>query len=448
MTSINKESQICIVGAGAGGLSVAYYLKKQGYRNVTVLEKSGRVGGLCASITYDSKSFDLGANYLTPAYKEVLKIAKEVGAKLYVEGAGEVFYPSESTPNHPKYSSILAYVTKGTAFITFLWAVIRFFWERFQVDAIVSTPGFDRIERHPELTQPFMDWLNSKNLSCLKALFEIPITAMGYGYLEDLPTAYALKYMTWGTFLTLITYGAGLNIGWPKRFIDGFQRLWERVSWGINVRLNISIKEIKRGDKITVSFVRQEQDLDEIGFDDEILEFDYLILACPLTLDVIGEFLDVSDEEKALFDKLLINPFCLTSYLISDLKLPGRVVNIDKLDREGDVWFISQQFEDNNLFSFYSRVDRENTITKEQILDRVKDDVTLLGGTIDSDYYTFDKWPYFPHVSAQDMQAGFYTRLEQLQGKQNTYFVGGLMNFELVETIAEYSKALVEKNFP
>ena len=46
------------------------------------------------------------------------------------------------------------------------------------------------------------------------------------------------------------------------------------------------------------------------------------------------------------------------------------------------------------------------------------------------------------------MHDGFYEQLEELQGKQNTYYVGGLMNFELVETIAEYSRALVEKNFP
>lgn len=66
---------------------------------------------------------------------------------------------------------------------------------------------------------------------------------------------------------------------------------------------------------------------------------------------------------------------------------------------------------------------------------------------VDDDYYTYDKWPYFPHVTSEVMQAGFYDRLEALQGQRKTFYVGGLLNFELVETIVEYSKSLVEKNF-
>jgi phytoene dehydrogenase-like protein len=61
------------------------YLPKNGYHNVTVLEKLGRIGGLCDSITVDGMSFDLGANYVTWAYKETLKIAKEFGATTYQE---------------------------------------------------------------------------------------------------------------------------------------------------------------------------------------------------------------------------------------------------------------------------------------------------------------------------------------------------------------------------
>ena len=426
----------------------AYYLKKQGYRNVTVLEKLGRVGGLCCSISYDSRSFDLGANYLTPAYKEVLKIAKEVGAELYTEGRGKAFYPFESTTDNPKYSSIITAVTQGTTFLKFGLAAIRFIWERFKVNQIVSTPGFNGISQRPELAQPFLDWLKQKNLGCLKTLFEIPLTAMGYGYLDEIPTIYALKYMTLETFLTLITYAADINIGWPKRFIDGFQRLWERVSWDINVRLNISIESIKRGERISVKFTEQEQFVNEIVTREQILEFDYLFLACPLTLDVTSKFLDLSEKEKVFFQKIIINPFCLTTYLIPNLKLPARVVSIIPLKQEGDTWFISQQFEDNDLFSFYSRTDREGKITKQDVLAQIQADVKKLGGRINSDYYTYDKWPYFPHVSSQDMHDGFYEQLEELQGKQNTYYVGGLMNFELVETIAEYSRALVEKNFP
>ena len=81
MTSIDRNSRILILGAGPGGLSAAYYLKRYGYRNVTVFEKLGRVGGLCRSVTEDNQAFDLGAAVISPAYREILRIARRVGAR-------------------------------------------------------------------------------------------------------------------------------------------------------------------------------------------------------------------------------------------------------------------------------------------------------------------------------------------------------------------------------
>ena len=41
------------------------------------------------------------------------------------------------------------------------------------------------------------------------------------------------------------------------------------------------------------------------------------------------------------------------------------------------------------------------------------------------------------------MKNGFYERLEsELQGKRNTYYVGGLMAFELTERNSSYAMAL------
>ncbi|MFN6530385.1 FAD-dependent oxidoreductase [Nostoc sp. ChiSLP03a] len=447
MTKLSKNARICIVGAGAAGLSTAYFLKKQGYRNVLVLEKAGRVGGLCCSITYNSRSFDLGANYLTPAYKEVLKMAEEVGAPLYSEGPGQVYNPFKSQPGQPAYTSIMKAVTEGTDRVTFLAAVGRFWWERLWLEPIISVPGFASISQHPELTQPFSQWLAQKDLSCLATLFEIPITAMGYGYLNEIPTVYALKYMTLETFGTLVTYGADMRCGWPKRFIDGFQRFWERVAWGINVRLNIDIKEIKRGAITRVRFTEQEQILDKIVTHEEVLEFDYLVLACPLTLNVLNTFLDLSPAEKDLFEQIILNPYSLITYLIPDLEMPTPVTNVIPLNAMGNPWFIAQQFADNDLIAFYTRLDREGKITKTDVLQGIQKTLKNLGVQVDDDYYTYDKWPYFPHVTSEVMQAGFYDRLEAMQGQRKTFYVGGLLNFELVETIVEYSKSLVEKNF-
>ena len=46
------------------------------------------------------------------------------------------------------------------------------------------------------------------------------------------------------------------------------------------------------------------------------------------------------------------------------------------------------------------------------------------------------------------MKNGFYEKLEsELQGSRNTYYVGGLMAFELTERNSSYAMALMCKNF-
>lgn len=46
------------------------------------------------------------------------------------------------------------------------------------------------------------------------------------------------------------------------------------------------------------------------------------------------------------------------------------------------------------------------------------------------------------------MKDGFYDELElQLQGQQNTYYIGGLMAFELTERNSSYAFHLVRKHF-
>ena len=81
--------------------------------------------------------------------------------------------------------------------------------------------------------------------------------------------------------------------------------------------------------------------------------------------------------------------------------------------------------------------------------ENVREFVQRLGGTIDEGaWQTFDQWPYFQHYRVEEIKNGYYDRLEEQQGKNNTYYVGGLMNFELVNHIALYSKHIVHTHFP
>ena len=56
-------------------------------------------------------------------------------------------------------------------------------------------------------------------------------------------------------------------------------------------------------------------------------------------------------------------------------------------------------------------------------------------------------WSYFPHVSTDDIRAGFYDSMSALQGRYGTYYVGSVMNMETVEHTAQFSAQLVDRCF-
>jgi phytoene dehydrogenase-like protein len=234
---ISRDKRIAIVGAGPAGLSTALFLSKNGYHNVTVFEKLGRIGGLCDSITVDGMSFDLGANYVTWAYKETLKIAKEFGATTYQEKpyTSILVSPDGKVTYRDVVKAILhnPFTNKDISIWALIVAAIRYTRLRWKLGPVINPPdALERIDEHPELCVPFKQWLETNHVDDLGTLFEIPITVMGYGQLADIAAPYALRYLPLKTFLPMLLVRIpilGLLFPWPRRFSLGFQRLWERV---------------------------------------------------------------------------------------------------------------------------------------------------------------------------------------------------------------------------
>jgi len=174
------HTRVCIIGAGPGGLSMAYFLKMRGYKRVTVLESEGRVGGKCFSLTYRGRSFDIGANYVTSDYAEVLRLAKEFDAPLYSETKVAIATFPEAGP--PVFADPFKVLTEHASIFALLWAALQYLWLRFLLRRVIDRPGFVGLSQHPELCRSFADWLTKHGLAILTPMFEIPITAMGYGH--------------------------------------------------------------------------------------------------------------------------------------------------------------------------------------------------------------------------------------------------------------------------
>ena len=56
-----KKKKIVIIGAGLTGLTLAFYLKKQG-KEVLIIEKSGKTGGVIQTVKDDEFVYEKGPN--------------------------------------------------------------------------------------------------------------------------------------------------------------------------------------------------------------------------------------------------------------------------------------------------------------------------------------------------------------------------------------------------
>lgn len=85
MNSINKK-QIVIIGAGLTGLTLAFYLKKQG-KEVLIVEKSGKTGGVIQSVKDDVFVYEKGPNTGVVGNPEVAELFEELEGLCTFEAA-------------------------------------------------------------------------------------------------------------------------------------------------------------------------------------------------------------------------------------------------------------------------------------------------------------------------------------------------------------------------
>jgi hypothetical protein len=437
-------AKICIVGGGAAGLSAAWYLSQRGYRNVVVLEKAERVGGKCDSFTHDGRAFDLGAFTSTLGYGRVLDIARNVGAKL-VRQPRRLGVRWDTRP--PGVASILASLREDYSLARLALSGARYLRALWRYRSVLGRPGFAGVSRNgpfPELCLPFAEWATRYGMEPLIEVFRLPVTDMGYGYVRDMPAAYVIKYMNLLNVLTITLYVLDLAFGWPKRFRDGFGRLWQRVAWRLDVRVGADIKRITRGDQITVTWSEESTAPDGTSRREERTQtFDHLILACPP--DAARTFLDCTEEERRLYDQIQYEAYFVTACEVAGMPLE----TLDALHdlKPGYPWEIMRPWPQADVGVFYTW--GEPRLTKDAIVQHIRTEigrvfpVARVGSVL-----RHVKWAYFPHVSAAALGDGYYDALEALQGQRSTYLTGGLPAFETVEHVVEYSYALVGRFFP
>ncbi len=423
MKNISKNSKIAIIGSGPAGLTAACYLKDSGFNNITIFEKEGRAGGKCCSFVYDGRTYELGAVLGTRFYKVTMAMMNRAGIKPNIFGS----HKNIAIPGTMKklgYQS-LAYVFPNyidkKEIPSLIYQLIKYLFIAIKFHHIYK-PGFSKI--HPDLTINFNEWMNKYNMNVFGKLIQIPFTTFGYGYYNEVPAAYVLKYMDVPTVASLVFR---LLFRWE----GGVQKVWENLAAGFDVKFNSKISKIRRNENIVITN------------NGEDIEADYLIITSPL--DELQSVMDISDDENCLFEKISYYDYYVFSCVVENFPVgSGFIPRNFCSDKKGHMMIWDRRNKDKNLFTIYAIGDPSQS--EDDVKNIIISDIQQGGGSISS-FVAAKKWKYFPHVKGDDLNNDFYIKLESFQGNKNTFYAGEVMSFSTVEISARYSKHLVEKYF-
>ena len=430
------------------------YLQKNGYKNYTILEREGEVGGKCHSPYWKGKRYETGAIMGCKYYYTVHEIEELCGfthdgpqlSRKYKRLDGTNYDPYDPKKNITKIPKLLKMKNQMKTMAQLLETK----YKGYDVNGHrgVSEGRYDGFEctaaspavsgENPnlkDLALPFADFCKKNGVELTQDVWIGPFTSFGYGYFDEIPAAYVLKYLDFKTLMDFVNIDL-----WTWK--DGTQSIWEHLNDYLDhpALLNEDITKVERkDDKVYVTHNGQTE------------EFDKLIITSPL--QYFPDYADATEEEKELFAKIDYERYDVLGCTIK----PGQYPDIsyylfDNMDvkRLGHLMVYYDRWhneEDQIITTYVLRNHKGRELyTYEEAKAMVLEDMKTCGSEVDT--IEFEKsWYYFPHVFSEDYANGWYEKVEALQGKNNTYYAGEVMSFGDMEETATYSKELIRRFF-
>jgi NAD(P)-binding Rossmann-like domain len=451
---VEKDVDICFIGAGPSGIQAAYTAEKNGY-TVAVFEKDDHIGGKTKTVI-DPYGF---------RYR--------MGAALLINGGYPGGYPFSLKPllnkfNIPyqplnytqrwydlKTQAPVKYTTPPMDF----WQSVRYLVFRTSLSKYIDNANSLTMGKYPKLlnTMSAEAWIRLKRFTTIMDAVWMSHIAYGYGLLKAIPAIYFVKY----TFTS-------------EQYVDEeskllmlyFQDLLLAMAKTLRgkIYLNAKIQRVKYNNnqhnrRIYINFYHKPSNQNKsILCGSTVIAFPQLTKRMtkfmPNTIGTIGKQL------KAITDQIQTTRYA--SALFDDSKR-GRYYH-----RNMTTAFVSKPFhhsytDENVLYArFYTERNssivaysyaKDFTISSGQLLNnmfesykRFMNDSTLILNN--KTVYAFYDWDYFPHVNSTSLNNGFYSKFDKLQGKANQYYTGGLFNFETVQNTMAHGKYIINRFFP
>lgn len=450
----DKNERICIIGAGPAGLSAGMYLEKKGYTNYQILERNDHVGGKCNSPRFNGRRYEMGAIMGVPSYYAVHDVEEFAGIthngpklnRNYKNGKGDIIDPFNPRKNPLKIPELL----KMKSQVKKLGQLLETKYKGYDLnghrgvaegryDGYAVTPGREKVsgvnENLKDLCLPFNEFCKKNGIDLIKDIWIGPFTAFGYGYFDEIPAAYVLKYLDFQTTMNFVK----VNL-WTWQ--DGTQSIWEALNDKLknHARLSSDITKVERKDgKVFVTV------------NGSVEEYDDIIITAPL--QYMPTYFDATEDEKELFSKIDYERYDVLAFTTKPEDHPEISYYIfDNMTPEtyGHLMVYYRRWHDDKsqmLTTYAIRNHKDKPeIPYEKCKEMVLEDLKTMHNPADK-IHNEQSWYYFPHVDSETYASGWYDKVEAMQGKKNTYYAGEVMAFGDMDETAEYSRELVDRFF-
>ena len=468
----NLNERICIIGGGPAGISAAMYLQKKGYENYEIYEKLNKVGGKSYSpkiaVNGEERSYETGAIMGAITYHAVHEVEEFGGTthadgpnmrRMYRDSSGKEIFPFDPKKDfsvkktldlirlkkqmkklveimNTKYKGYDCYGHRGVAQGKYSGL------DKSVDNALNHIEGVN--PNLKDLAMPFDKFCKLNGVEDVMKIWIGPYTSFGYGYFDEIPAAYVMKYLDTTTAIEFVNMRL-----WTWK--DGTQSIYVNANKKLvhPAHLNTEVVKVVRpaeGEEGKIQVTIRDAEGERVE------EFDKLIVTTPL--DWFAKFADAREEEKELFSKIIHEKYVDFIARFDENAGPtisGYIFDNMTYDRLGHAMVYYHRWEDlegncpSVVYALRNHLGSED-VSYEYTIDTMMNDMELCGFPVKERMYEQETY-YCPHVSPEDYANGWYDKLEAMQGKQNTYYAGEIISFGDMEDTCAASKDIVTRFF-
>ncbi len=449
----SQSSPIAIIGAGASGIHMAVELVKRGYTNISIFEKSDRIGGKTYSFKQDGIAHEIGTTLFSISENSSLgKFIRDICPDF--ENQTIKLANTQIIKDGKSYSN-LNFFQKFYLFVQFLIHKYRFY----RVYRILKNRGFpfcikkEDKEMFEILGISTEDFLQRYNLSFLKELLNRKFVAFGYGNLKTVPAYYGIMLLE-RNFLETSFY---------IKFLEGNDTLWKMAieKYQLEVNLNSEVIDIDRSNyekdkKISLSIKNDRDEINNLICDFAIVTAPYQ-LAQFLPQTAAKVFSSVKTYQyisRVVALEAEDNKYYSTEYLTKKVEVFDNelvaIINFSRLIELATKKTISNKKVHLCLqLKTSSNNQNKELNNEEKTLTKLFSDLKENSGRI-ADKQSVDKshtWRhYFPQIDGQMIQNGLLQEILNHQGEDGFWYIGSSLAGELCSLVVDFNNFLLNKS--